>query len=167
MEILQSSERVPLEFKDIRQATDWTLDHLAKDRKKRLWLFRNKFQKAKTALAQGDWQPSQSIIQQAYRDASDVLENARINLALHKPHEVVPQSAPITRRAAFFAILLNLIDQQARLGGEFNPHDISKKGIDSSDRLLATREYQVDFGSYTVPQSLRELSSLAQDIFKS
>ena len=160
-----SKDKIAPGFETVEKAAGWVLDSLGNDYQKPFWRRKNKHEEAKKCLQDGDWTPVQAIIKEEYEKSQGVLETGRINLELLHSGQRIPSSAPIVKVATFYGILLRLINQRVELTSEISNQEKFKRTLEEVGIAIETRESQEDLSQFSVPQLLRELGSLAEDVF--
>lgn len=142
-------ERVITDFGNIKEATEWTLDMLNTTHKKHFLEIQSKYDKAKKALRQNNWALTRNIIEEEYEYVASTLETRKIHFSKVHPGEEISSSTPIAKRARYHGILLDLIDREIGLTGNYTGREESEE----------------DLNEPSTPELLKELSSLAPDAF--
>lgn len=113
-ESFENEKTVP-PFISVTVATSWTLGKLV-ERNKESFFTRRKYKKAIQNLNNIDLKgkrlvPSQAIIEAKYEDAAKELGDKNVDNAINN-HQPLDKSSPLVKKAAYFGILLTLINRE-------------------------------------------------------
>ncbi|HWA52119.1 MAG TPA: hypothetical protein VG895_03640 [Patescibacteria group bacterium] len=157
-----------LEFTSLQEATNQTLDHLDnidESRIRKIFKIESKYQKAKRLIGDNNWTAAQNIIKQELEKSANVLELARTFTAFPDKHIPIDTNSFILKEAAYYGILSWMIDKHIKT----NNLPRRPQLMDSLYHLsipIIIREYGDSFINWPTERSLKELSSLYNDIFK-